>query len=225
MVKHHRRKLETKQRQARTGESYQAALEAIRNKPAFPGVPDHPTNLGQMSKLPLDFEAFHRMHRAAFVTWATTYLNHTADAEEAVDSAFEQVLMVWPEVLGKESPAAYAWQVLKYRTIDMARARGRREVPADTAAFDSIALHEPADPIGQLEESIDLFQVIRALPAKQQDVIVLLAGGYSTREIADHLGLAPAVVHTLARAARRTLRLTDAYPVLDERGHREEAGV
>lgn len=40
MVEHHRRKLDAKLRQARTGESYQAALEAIRDKPAFSGVPE-----------------------------------------------------------------------------------------------------------------------------------------------------------------------------------------
>lgn len=35
--------------------------------------------------------------------------------------------MAWPEVLGRESPAAYAWQMLKHRTIDSATARGRHE--------------------------------------------------------------------------------------------------
>ncbi|MGW1364769.1 hypothetical protein ACWCQP_46115 [Streptomyces chartreusis] len=40
MVEYHRRKLDAKLRQARTGESYQAALEAIRDKPAFSGVPE-----------------------------------------------------------------------------------------------------------------------------------------------------------------------------------------
>ncbi|WUB23281.1 hypothetical protein OG997_00500 [Streptomyces chartreusis] len=43
--------------------------------------------------------------------------------------------------------------------------------------------------------------------------------------MADHLGIAPAAVHTLARAARRTLSLFGAYPVLVKRRHREEAGA
>lgn len=170
-------------------------------------VPETATGVTPMTKLPLDFEAFHRMHRPAYVAWAKTYLKHKADAEEAVDCAFEQLLTAWPEVLAKESPAAYAWQVMKNRTIDVARARGRRESLIDTAAFETAALREAVDPIGQLEESLNLFQAIEALPERQRDVIVLLySHGHSAREAADHLGITPAAVRSTARYARRHLR-------------------
>lgn len=95
---------------------------------------EYPVGATPMTELPLDFEAFHRMHRPAYVRWAKTYLNNQADAEEAVDCAFEQLLMAWPDVLAKDSPAAYAWQVMKNRTVDAGRARGRREALVDTAA-------------------------------------------------------------------------------------------
>ncbi|WP_306819976.1 sigma-70 family RNA polymerase sigma factor [Streptomyces sp. DSM 40750] len=170
-------------------------------------VPDHPAGPVPMTQLPLDFEAFHRMHRPAYVRWARTYLNNRADAEEAVDCAFEQLLIAWPEVLAKESPAAYAWQVMKNRTIDAARARGRREALVDTAAFETAALREAVDPIGQLEESINLFQAIEALPERQRDVVVLLySHDHSVREAADHLGITPAAVRSTARYARRRLQ-------------------
>ncbi|MFE6282123.1 RNA polymerase sigma factor [Streptomyces sp. NPDC057877] len=160
-----------------------------------------------MTKLPLDFEAFHRMHRPAYVAWARTYLRHRADAEEAVDWAFEQLLTTWPQVLAKESPAAYAWQVMKHRTVDVARARGRRESLIETAAFETAALREAVDPIGQLEESLNLFQAIEALPERQRDVIVLLySHGHSVRETAEHLGITPAAVRSTARYARRRLQ-------------------
>ncbi|MEU7061481.1 sigma-70 family RNA polymerase sigma factor [Streptomyces sp. NPDC046197] len=160
-----------------------------------------------MTTLPLDFEAFHRMHRPAYIDWAKTYLNNRADAEEAVDWAFEQLLIAWTEVLAKESPAAYAWQVMKHRTIDVARARGRRETLVDSAAFETAALREAVDPIGQLEESLSLFHAIEALPERQRDVIVLrYSHGRSVREAADHLGITPAAVRSTARYARRRLQ-------------------
>lgn len=170
-------------------------------------TPEHPAGAVPMTKLPLDFEAFHRMHRPAYVRWAKTYLNNKADAEDAVDAAFEQLLIAWPDVLTKESPAAYAWQVMKNRTIDAARARGRREALVDTVAFQTAALREAVDPIGQLEESINLFQAIEALPERQRDVVVLLySHGHSVRETADHLGITPAAVRSTARYARRRLQ-------------------
>lgn len=118
---------------------------------------EHPAGPAPMTTLPLGFEAFHRMHRPAYVRWAKTYLNNKADAEEAVDWAFEQLLKAWPEVLAKENPTAYAWQVTKNRTIDVRRERGRREALVDTAAFETAALREAVDPIGQADEdSTDL---------------------------------------------------------------------
>jgi RNA polymerase sigma factor (sigma-70 family) len=117
--------------------------------------------------------------------------------------------MAWPQVLAKESPAAYAWQVMKNRTIDAGRARGRREALVDTAAFETAALREAVDPIGQLEENIALFQAIESLPERQRDVTVLLhVHGISVSESADHLGITPAAVRSTARYARRHLQET-----------------
>ncbi len=166
-----------------------------------------PCDATSMSYLPLDFEAFHRMHRPVYIRWARMYLGNRADAEDAVDCAFEQLLVSWPDVLAKESPAAYAWQVMKHRTIDAARARGRREVLMDMAAFETTALRQAVDPIGQLEESISLYQAICGLPERQRDVVVLLYSyGLSPAGAADHLGITAAGVRSTARYARRRLR-------------------
>ncbi len=56
-----------------------------------------------MRKLPLDFEAFHRMYRPIYVHWAEIRLGSRADAEEAVDAAFEKLLRAWSAVLTKET--------------------------------------------------------------------------------------------------------------------------
>ncbi|MGP4114904.1 RNA polymerase sigma factor [Streptomyces sp. 4N509B] len=161
----------------------------------------------QLSPLPADFRAFHQLYRPAYVRWAELYLGTRADAEEAVDRTFEQLAADWREVLSRDSPAGYAWTILKHRTIDAARARGRRPVVMDTAAFETRALHTAVDPIGELEESLSIYQAIRELPERQHDVIVLLyCIGYTTAETADILGISVPGVRSTARYARHRLK-------------------
>jgi RNA polymerase sigma-70 factor (ECF subfamily) len=165
-----------------------------------------------MRKLPLDFEAFHRMYRPIYVHWAEIRLGSRADAEEAVDAAFEKLLKAWPVVLTKENPTAYAWQVLRHTTIDLSRARDRRPALIGEAAFETVALSQAVDPIGQFEESLSLYEAIGQLPPRQMDVILLQFGqGFTVEEVAAALGITPAGVRSTVRHARR--RLEHAYGV------------
>ncbi|MFF2847385.1 RNA polymerase sigma factor [Streptomyces sp. NPDC058001] len=133
--------------------------------------------------LPADFCAFHQLYRARYVRWAEAHLGSRADAEEAVDSAFEQLAIDWAQVLRQPVPEAYAWKVVKNRTIDVARDRGRRPSVVDVASFETRALHRAVDPIGELEESLSIYQAINQLPERQFDVIVLrYCLGYDTAE-------------------------------------------
>lgn len=175
--------------------------------PRIPG--DQPMT---KKKLPIDFTAFHQAHRPAYLRWATTYLNHRADAEEAVDAAFEQLLTTWPTVLSMESPAGYAWSVLRSRTIDIARARGRRPALLDAAAFETTALRDTVDPIGQLEESLNLFHAIGKLPPRQMDVVVLLhVHDLSVDQVAAELGITPRR-STVERPPRQASPARDTRP-------------
>jgi RNA polymerase sigma-70 factor (ECF subfamily) len=160
-----------------------------------------------MTVLPVDFSAFHQMNRAAYIRYAETILNNRADAEEAVDVCFEKLLRYWDAVLSKENPAGYAWTVLRHCTMDACTARARRPVPFDTAAFHTEALLTAVDPIGQLEESLNLFHTVRQLPPRQMDVVLLLhAHGMTTHKVAEHLGITTASVRSNARHAIRRLR-------------------
>jgi RNA polymerase sigma-70 factor (ECF subfamily) len=179
----------------------------------YPHPPHHhrPPRVIELPGLPIDFQAFHQLHRPAYVKWAELFLNSRADAEEAVDHAMMQLLSQWPCVLQQPEPAAYAWTVLKHRTIDTARARGRRPVLIDTAAFDTHAVRTAAraaaDPIGELEESLSIYQAIKALPERQHDVVVLRYSlGYTTSETATILGITEAGVRSTARYAKRRLK-------------------
>jgi RNA polymerase sigma factor (sigma-70 family) len=155
---------------------------------------------------PSAFEAFCRMHYPAYLAWASTYLNNEVDAENAVDSALEALLRIWPEVLRTESPAAYAWKLMKFHTVSLAKTRGRHDALIDSA-FETIALREAVDPVGQLEETINLFQAIKELPERQRDVVVLIyLHGHSIHDAAYHLGIAPATARHIDLQARRAMQ-------------------
>lgn len=160
----------------------------------------------RMTQLPLDFSAFHQMHRPTYVRWAHSYLGHLADAEEAVDAAFEQLLKAWTNVLSTANPAGYAWTVLRNCTIDVHR-RGRRALPLEIAAFETASLAGAADPISQFEESSTLVAAIRELPPRQMDVMVLrYLLDCTDARVADELGITPAGVRSTARHAKRRLQ-------------------
>ncbi|MFM9372829.1 sigma-70 family RNA polymerase sigma factor [Streptomyces sp. Da 82-17] len=159
----------------------------------------------RMTHLPLDFSAFHQLHREAYIRWARAFLGNHADAEDAVDAAFEQLLKAWNAVLKTENPAGYAWTVMRNSTIDTHR-RGRRALPLDLAAFETQALAGAPDPIKQYEESSTLVAAIRQLPPRQMDVMVLrYLLDYTDRQVADELGITPASVRSSARHAKRRL--------------------
>jgi RNA polymerase sigma factor (sigma-70 family) len=158
-------------------------------------------------KLPLDFSAFHQMHRPRYVREAERCLRCRADAEEAVDEAFVQLAQEWRQILRTENPAAYAWRVVKNRVIDHARARGRRATLMDTAVFETVTLQGAEDAFEVIEQNLRLFHAISALPERQQDVIRLrYCEGCSTADVAFHMGITEAGVRSIERYAKRRLR-------------------
>lgn len=160
-----------------------------------------------MARLPLDLSAFHQTHRAAYVRWAERYLGNRQDAEEAVDQTFEELARNWPAVLSKANPAAYAWTAMKSRTIDYARARGRRALLCETEVFETVAVHTAADPIEALQNSLSLADAVNKLSDRQKDVFFLRhREGFSVAEVATHLGITEAGVRSIDRYAKHHLR-------------------
>ncbi|MFE1824032.1 sigma-70 family RNA polymerase sigma factor [Streptomyces anulatus] len=129
------------------------------------------------------------------------------DAEEAIDSAFEHLLRTWDQVLLTENPAAYAWTVTRNKVIDHARARTRRPPLIEDAAFDTVALRDAVDPIGQITESLALFRALRQLTDRQQDVMVMTyLQGMNAPEVAAVLGMSSPTVRSTVRHSLRRLR-------------------
>ncbi|NGO71856.1 sigma-70 family RNA polymerase sigma factor [Streptomyces boncukensis] len=156
---------------------------------------------------PLDFSAFHQMHRPKYIRWAERVLGCRAYAEDAVDEAFERLLRRWDEVLKKENPAAYAWATMKNCVCSHARSRRRRADLTEGAAFDTIAVREAGDSIGELEQTMSVFAAISELPERQRDVIALrYCFDFSTAETAQELGITEAGVRSHERHAKKSLR-------------------
>ncbi|MEV1009289.1 sigma-70 family RNA polymerase sigma factor [Streptomyces sp. NPDC049881] len=167
----------------------------------------HRHGVSPLIPLPADLRAFHQLYRPAYVRWAELHLGDRQAAEETADRVFEQLAAEWGDVLRLDSPAGYAWTVLKQRTREAARDRGRRPVVADTAAFETEALRTAVDPVGELAGSISLYQAMRELPERQHDVIVLrYCIGYSPSETADILGVTVPGVRSTARYAKHRLK-------------------
>ncbi|WP_369268790.1 RNA polymerase sigma factor [Streptomyces sp. R11] len=80
------------------------------------------------------FWGFHQERRSDHMNYAYLQLGSDADAEEAVDLTFDQVMDRWPRMLQVENLEGYAWTILKRRIIDMHRKRRRRPELVDTAA-------------------------------------------------------------------------------------------
>lgn len=170
--------------------------ESLKYRPAAPVAP-----------LPLDLGAFHQTHRVAYVRWAERYLGNRQDAEEAVDQTFEDLARNWSVVLSKANPAAYAWTVMKNRTIDHARARGRRPLLCEAEVFETVAVSAGADPFEALQDSLALAEAVNQLSERQKDVFFLRhREGFSVAEVATHLGITEAGVRSIDRYAKHHLR-------------------
>ncbi|MER8268051.1 sigma-70 family RNA polymerase sigma factor [Streptomyces griseus] len=110
-------------------------------------------------------------------------------------------------VLLTENPAAYAWTIMRNKVTDHARARTRRPPLIDEAAFNTVALRDAVDPIGQITESLALFRALRQLTDRQQDVMVMIyLQGMNATEAAAVLGMTSATVRSTVRHSLRRLR-------------------
>lgn len=81
-----------------------------------------------------------------YMRYAYLHLGSDADAEEAVDLTFDQVMDRWLRMLQMENLEGHAWTILKRRIIDMHRKRRRRPELMETAAFEAALAGHPDDP-------------------------------------------------------------------------------
>lgn len=125
---------------------------------------------------------------------ASTRLDSTADAEDAVQEAFLKLLTARPVFRDAEHEKAWLIRTTLHRASDLRREAARRNVPIEEAVNAAVP-----------ERDTGLLDAVRALPEKYSSVIHLhYYEGYSIKEIAKMLGVpVPTAGSRLARGRER----------------------
>jgi RNA polymerase sigma factor (sigma-70 family) len=139
-------------------------------------------------------------------------------APDIVHDAFEAAALAWKKVLRPRSDGGReAWlrTVVRNKIYDHWRADGSRLIPISTELAESMSA--PQDTAMWALDRIDVedcLKVVDAMPERQRRVAFLRwQGNWSTRKIAEHLGITETTVrvHVLhARLELRTLRNSSA---------------
>jgi RNA polymerase sigma-70 factor, ECF subfamily len=155
-----------------------------------------------------------RRYRSVAYRVAYRLLGNEADALDAVQEAFVKALTHLPGFQGRSSFKTWLLRVVSNASLDLGRARGRREA----LSFDAMAQQhredlEPLveDAAGQNLERADLrrilHQALDALPSAQRQTFVLHAeAGLSYREVAGTLNISIGTVMSRLYYARQKLR-------------------
>jgi DNA-directed RNA polymerase specialized sigma24 family protein len=131
----------------------------------------------------------YEMHYRPLVRIAALLLADVAIAEQIVQDSFVAMHSAWPSLPGGDSASAYL-----YRSV----VNGARSVSEKHEGESPRADHEPGP--------IALMSALRALPARQREVVVLRYFAYlSEAQIASAVGVTPGTVGALAIKAMTAL--------------------
>ena len=146
-------------------------------------------------------EEFEPWYRREYPRVLATLVLVVGDGElgrEAADEAFARALARWSSVSRMVSPAGWTYRV----ALNLARRSARRA----TAERRLLRLARP-DGLAVPAPAVELWQVVRQLPRRQREVVVLRhLVDLREREIADVLGIRRSSVSRSLAAAHRTLR-------------------
>jgi RNA polymerase sigma factor (sigma-70 family) len=135
----------------------------------------------------------------------------TEEAMDAAQIAFMAAYSRWPEI---DKPEAWLLKVAHHATIRNFRKRERELLVGDIAHMDEISAASSESSIG-FEAGVEVQAVVEALlkrlPPRTREVIVLYCDGLATREIANILGISQHTVRSLLRYGREKLRELRPY--------------
>lgn len=146
------------------------------------------------------FDDFFRAEYPRLVTLGTAL---TGDRDIARDMAQESLLRAyrsWPRVSAFDRPGAWCRRVL----VNLAADRGRR-VGREQRALARVDRGSTA-PAPEFGESERFWKAVRALPARQRDVVALhYIDDLSVADIAELLGIAVGTVKAAMHSGRQSL--------------------
>lgn len=146
-------------------------------------------------------------HRAALVNYATPIVGDRTRAEDIVQEAFIKFVPAdGAAPAAVEQPVAYLYRIVRNLALDLTRRRSletRRQAEPDPLWW-----MLPATPRTPEQETLhqdDLARVAAALghlPARARRAVEMHRfGGYTMREIAEHLDISEPSVHRMVRTA------------------------
>jgi RNA polymerase sigma-70 factor (sigma-E family) len=157
---------------------------------------------GERRQRNTDFTAYLAARQSALLRTAYLLTGNEHTAEDVVQGALARLYLAWDRVQQAQSPDAYVRRaIVNEATSWWRRSWRRREVVSDVLPDTAIAPDLDGPDGGQV------WQLVRALPARQRAVIVLrYYEQLSEAEIADVLGISTGTVKSQASRALATLR-------------------
>jgi RNA polymerase sigma-70 factor (ECF subfamily) len=127
------------------------------------------------------------------------------DRAEAEDLALEAFWRLWERApRGQENLGGWLYRVamrLGYNALRAARRRVRYELQAGHEALELNTSPDPSRSLEQKQERARVRETLSGMKEREAQLLILRHSGFSYREIADALGIAPGSVGTLLARA------------------------
>lgn len=153
------------------------------------------------------FVALYRAHYPRLLGYVTRLCGEPDLAADIVQEAFVR-LHEHPRAL--EAPAAWLITVATNLLRNDRSRSARRAALAASVVSDSV--EAPRDVAELHEERARIRRALQSLPQRDEELLALLAGGYSYREMSQALGIHEASVGTLLARAKRAFRTAYGDP-------------
>ncbi|MCX5014924.1 transposase [Streptomyces sp. NBC_00555] len=134
----------------------------------------HPALAGWSTADERSFWGFHDDRYKPYLHFAYKQLGSDADAEDAADKTFDEIMNNWQRMLGMEDLPGYAWSILKSRISDQRRKRDRQALPTDLSAFAAVV--DGRDDFAAMHGRLQFAQAIEHLSERQRDAVILRFG-------------------------------------------------
>ncbi len=160
------------------------------------------------------FGELYMSERDRLVSIANRYLKDAAEAEDVVQDAFVKCAIAAPELANRDHAVAYLTRTVVNTALNVVRASSRRATSVDdlaTADLDSreIDAWNPAadEAVMRAADSALVTEALSRLTEQQRTALLLTASGdYSTKQVAEVLGVSEQQVYTHVSRARAALR-------------------
>ncbi|WP_433266718.1 RNA polymerase sigma factor [Actinosynnema sp. CS-041913] len=164
------------------------------------------------------FDEFFRADFARLIAFLVKLGYRSQDAEDAAGEAMASLYANWASV---EQPRAWVRLVARRHVLRFARRDVERSAREVLARRSRVAPDERADVV---EDVLWLAGILEQLSPQERVVMVLSMDGFTSVEIAAHIGIAPATARSHLHNARKRLKthpqLADLAAVAERRSAR-----